>query len=77
MYLELLVAEVVGKDGLQSRLGQEPPQFRSWPKARARHGAQPEGAGELHQAVLDTGPPGTALTNVLSINYIMLVKVSK
>ena len=62
---------MVGKDGLQSRLGQEPPQLRSRPKARASHGAQPEGAGELHQAVLDTGPPGPALKNVLNIIYIL------
>ena len=62
---------MTGKDGLQSRLGEEPPELRARPKAWARHGAKPEGAAELHQAVLDTGPPGLALTNVLNIIYIV------
>ena len=57
VYLELLVVEVVGQDCLQSSLGKEPPELRARPKARARHRAQPQVATELHQAVLDTGPP--------------------
>ena len=57
LYLQLLVVEMVGQDGLQSRLGQEPPELGAGPKACSRHRAKPQVATELHQAVLDTGPP--------------------
>ena len=70
-YLELLVVEVVGQDCLQSRLGKEPPKLRARPKAGANHRAQPQVATELHQALLDTGPPAPrALTSVKVIKII-------
>ena len=72
-YLKLLVVEVVGEDGLQGCLGEEPPQFGARAEAGARGGAEPEGATELDQAVLDTRPPAPALTSVeviITVKYI-------